>query len=405
MDFQSRVNSFRQGLKDQQDSYNSLAQTASQYGRSVIPDKVAKHFQFMEQTGGMITGASAGLHGAVGLGKKIMKYRRDKIAKNNPTGNNKGQQQKEQTSKLEDESATKGQGAKPAGQDDSTAQGANPVKDPSASGEVGAQENLQKKGRRANEDDDDGDAGGGGGGGGAADSKPIPKGKGKLQTQGDEEPQFDERDFGGSDEDALTASLRGQGGTDLFQQASTRGLGAGDSATRVEQQTPPASQSTAKSSGGSADDDTEGGGTSEFSKAPLEDKGTLDTFKPQPAEVDADSGGIIDTIKGAAQKAGKFAGDAADAAGAAKDYVGGVLKSGAEKIVGEVGAEGLAEAVPIFGELFGLGMLIHGLIKAHKHEENAPPPQLTAANAEATQQSGGFSSTMLKGQSVAPTIV
>ena len=50
MDFQSRINQFRQGLKDQQDSYNSLAQSSAQYGRSIIPDKVAQHLTYMKHS-------------------------------------------------------------------------------------------------------------------------------------------------------------------------------------------------------------------------------------------------------------------------------------------------------------------------------------------------------------------
>ena len=49
MDFQSRINQFRQGLSDQQSSYNSMADNLSQFGRSVIPDKVAQHLQYTEQ--------------------------------------------------------------------------------------------------------------------------------------------------------------------------------------------------------------------------------------------------------------------------------------------------------------------------------------------------------------------
>ena len=50
-------------------------------------------------------------------------------------------------------------------------------------------------------------------------------------------------------------------------------------------------------------------------------------------------------------------------------------------------------------------MLIHGIVKAHKNEENGGGPKLSAPNQEATEQAGGFASDMLKGASGAPTIV
>jgi hypothetical protein len=101
-----------------------------------------------------------------------------------------------------------------------------------------------------------------------------------------------------------------------------------------------------------------------------------------------------------------------DLASGAKEFVSGAIdtaktavKSAATDVLGDVGAETLATGIPIIGELFGLGMLIHQIHKAHKHEENEGAPQLTAASAEPTEQTGGMSSVLFKGGSGAPQIV
>jgi len=99
--------------------------------------------------------------------------------------------------------------------------------------------------------------------------------------------------------------------------------------------------------------------------------------------------------------ASRFTGAVGDAVGVVKTG----LKDAVSSVVGEVGGEAIASTVPILGELVGLGLLIRSVIEHHKHEENAPPPKLTAPNPEATEQSGGFSDAMLKGSVQAPSIV
>ena len=83
MDFQNRINQFRQNMDDQQKSYNNLASTASNYGRTVVADQTAKHYAYMEQVSGMTTGGFALLHGTKSLAKRIQKYRANKQAKAN----------------------------------------------------------------------------------------------------------------------------------------------------------------------------------------------------------------------------------------------------------------------------------------------------------------------------------
>ena len=91
-----------------------------------------------------------------------------------------------------------------------------------------------------------------------------------------------------------------------------------------------------------------------------------------------------------------------DFVSAGKEAIGQGIKSAGSAIAGEAGeAIGAAalDVVPVLGEVAGLGMLISSIIKGHKHEENAPPPELTSSTAEATEQSGGFNTDMLKGAS------
>jgi len=83
MDFQNRINQFRQNMDDQQKSYNNLASTASNYGRTIVADQTAKHYAYMEQVSGMTTGGFALLHGTKSLAKRIQKYRKNKQAKAN----------------------------------------------------------------------------------------------------------------------------------------------------------------------------------------------------------------------------------------------------------------------------------------------------------------------------------
>ena len=367
-DFQSRINSFSQGLKDQQSSYNSLAQTTSQFGRSVIPDKVAKHLQFVEQTGGMILGGSAGLHGLIGVGKKIAKYQKAKTAKNQPTGKPKDDQSNQQKAKTDstDEQEAKSQ---TDSTDDPTNTGPTQSLKPSEAGEQGETGGegggkLQKSARRANQDDEEGGEGGEGGGGAAEGGGGAAA---KTAASGGEEGG------GAAAAPAKTVASGGEESGSAAGSGGASGSGAGGSA--------------AAKGGSSAEDQVtqmeKGGQDSEWG----------DTFMGGENTTSS----LGDTLT---EGASRISGAVGDAATFVKE---GAINIG-KKIVGDAAMDVAADAVPIVGELFGLGMLIDGIVKAHKHEENAPPPKLTAATPEAQEQSGGFSSDMLKTASIAPTI-
>ena len=423
MDFESRINQFRQGLKDQQDNYNGLAQSASQFGRSIIPDKVAQHLTYMEQVGGMITGASAGLHGAVEIGKKISKYRQAKKLKNNPTGQKPETQQGDQSTKSSQQGRQEVNEREAQSQaddtkvndsgDQTTVKGKPEAFDEGESGGIKAPKKY--------DDDDDGGGGaadddGGGGGGGAADDRgtapdtdaPI-KGKATEVETDDSGDAFTSKLFGAN---KGKNKARGQVDEDDFEpdggESGSLQIGGGADDRRMlntsDSTKPPSSSSTTDSTPSSSSSTNTGGNTNPTSDRPTNPSGTAEN------EAGADGDAISDSdftrnLLGDTDNLMPDLGDVADAVKSGVSAVGKKIAGGVADAVGEIGGEAVATAVPVLGELFGLGMLIRSVIEHHKHEENAPPPKLTAPNPEATEQSGGFSDTMLKGLSSAPSIV
>lgn len=402
MDFQSRINQFRQGLSDQQSSYNSMAANLSQFGRSAIPDKVAKHLAYTEQVGGIITGASAGVQGAKKLAKRLMKARAEKLAKNSPKGKSKaegeeGNQSQETTG--QEAQGQQGKAQSDQASDDTKGLGPNEEGDPSTAfqeGKSAAGAGDVKEGTGLKDDDaEDADAGGGGSGGGSGggpaepdpvDTRPPParaaqepskpiQGTPEEQATDDSGDSFANRLFGKGkqratqpdpedDSDLFNESLQGKGGAQV-RPTESGGQSGG--------------QSGGSSGGSSGGDDLAAG---------------------PAAQEEADEGsGFISRATGAL-------GDLKDTVSQGiKDTVGKVGAKIGEKVGLDITAEGVADTIPVIGELVGLGMLIHGIVKAHKHEENAGPPQLTAAKLMPTEQSGGFSTDMLKvGSMGAPEI-
>lgn len=337
MDFQSRINQFRQGLSDQQDSYNRAMGNLGQMGRTLIPnapDKVAEHYAYMEKTGGMITGASAGIHTVKNLGKRMLKARQQKQGQQN----NKPQEDKiDDESSLKEESQGEREAPKEVVQETSPEQ-----KELLSTGRI--EESFKKasggktgvSARRTDQEelsgDDAGAVKGSGGGGGMGEENPFE-----------------------------SNPATGKVGDAPVKQLDT----SGDSTTDISEIEP----AKGPPIGGSTPDELEEG-----AKAL---KGNLGTASDDTAS---------------------FASKASDLA----DTAGNVVKNAASKAasaVGDITMEGIADAVPVLGELAGLGMLIHGIVKAHKHEENAPPtaaPQLTASTGETREASGGFDSSMLK---------
>ena len=372
MDFQSRINQFRQGLQDQQDSYNKLAANMAQMGRSIIPDKVGAALEYREKIGGTITGVGFGAHGLVKLGKKIQAYRKKR---------NQIQQNR------------RGEGT---GEDDASQQGQRAVR------REAADTDTQLAGETAAREEEDQQA--------AAGNRPsaleqvrepgakteTPRGETQAESSGgdvgatvrdiNEEPAATEEDpFGGED---VSASIRRGGGSIFGDRPVTQPTGGEgedisdlDRLTNEEAQTlfdDPTPQAGVEERARTTQfvDEDEPAGTPARARLPQPDP------EPEP-DVDADAG------EGLLKRAGGFIGK----------QVGKVLGD----TVGEVAAEG----IPLIGELAGLGMLIHGIVKAHRHEENHPDAgkTLTAPNPEATEQTGGFTSQLLKGAQGLPGIV
>lgn len=348
-DFQSRINQFRQGLNDQQDNYNKLASNMSQMGRSLAPDKVAEHMEYVEKIGGSLTGAFAGAHATSKLYKKIQKARNARNARNqNQRGTeadgertSKAASQREQGQREATASEGKAQGEqadRTVKETDTTRQEEeDPFKDADDPTDLGARDVIgrEARGGKLGEAAKGLDEEGGGDYGAQAQSRVLNKGN-KLDIEG--EPDLFQ---------SLLAPKPAAVGPSVIKTETAQG---GNVNPKTD--TPSRPTATAEADPVIAE------------KAPLEDAGS----------------GLLSR---------------------AKDFIG-------KKVAGAVGedvAGGLAEGVPILGEMVGLGMLIHGIVKAHKHEENSGGPQLTAANKEATEQSGGYSTDMLKGSVGAPSIV
>jgi hypothetical protein len=361
MDFQSRINQFRQGLEDQQSSFNAMASSVGQMGRTVIPDRVAKHIAYMEQVGGMITGASAAIHGGIKMGKRVATARRARLAKQNPQMN-----------------ATK-QGEKVVDDDTQRAAAQKTVTETDP-------ENQVKAPTRPDEPSDI-----------AADAEGRAKG-GKLRAFANEdEPEEAEGAEGAAVEDTGTAIKEGAEGTKLFTPQGLDDARAGAKPPTINPE-----EFTKEAPTESAGSELVSPETSEALK-PIsieQDAGdkieqgakAFEGLKPNPV-------GTAEQVSSKVDDAATAVSDATDAAKAA----GTVAKNVAKGLAEDAGEALGAEAIPFLGEAVGLGMLIHGIIKAHKHEENAPPPQLTAATPEASEQAGGFTTDMLKGSS-APAI-
>ena len=457
MDFSSRMNQFRQGLQDQQDSYNSMASNLSQVGRTVIPDKVAKHIAYMEQVSGVLTGASAGLHGLGGVAKKIAKSRAARLEKNNLKSKPKTEAEDlaEQESKSTGSEATTSaqsriaEESKDASTEDKLGSADNVAEGNEAAAEAEGAAKGGKLGKAANEMDEEEetmpseavkDAPEPPSGAKPTDGFPeapkppmdvdaesamakevrlnparnpstladetgesvgdelFPKGaglstnnkgKGKAKATDDEEGGINEADEGEGDmEAAIKDSLNPQ--SQVRQPISSEGSGGG-------------------SGGGTAE---EGGSEGGSAGADAITKGTAGTSTENrlmaKGEDDVSSGEWGDNFMGS-EDTGMSLGDMASGArafvGGAIDTAKTAVKSAATDVLGDVGADAAMTGIPIIGELFGLGMLIHQIHKAHKHEENEGAPQLTAASAEPTEQTGGMSSVLFKGGSGAPQIV
>ena len=345
MDFQSRVNQFRSNMDDQQKSYNSMASSASNFGRTVLKDKVAEHYAYMEKVGGITTGAFAGAKGAKNMGQRIQKYRQSKTALQNNTKSSA------QSASSSEESSISSRASESSNQSTINSTNDTKVKAPDSldASEEYDSANSRARGGKIAEFANEGDEGGGSSSSFTA---------------------------GPATEDAMPkpATITGTDGQTTTLHPNIKNVGQGLDDSDIGQGTRSLEQTVSSNvvSGG--------------------------------ADLSEDAaGGILDTVRSGARAAAGAVGRASGAVSDTMDAVGTVVKQGVGKVIGEAGADLAADAVPFLGEAVGLGMLIANIVKAHKHEENAGPPKLSAASAEPTEQSGGMNTSMLK-MSEAPTI-
>jgi len=351
-DFQSRINSFRQGLSDQQDSWNKMATNMGAMGRSVLPDRVAQHIEYTEKIGGSITGVFAGLHGSKKVAQKVIKARKNRLARqNNQTPDDgstdpiKRQKQKattqEESNEGESDRAIQTQGDRQITESTRPESQVGKVEDPTDIGprDVIGRESRGGKPAQIVKDLDEEESN---------TPRPAPnKTAGTSQGESGPEPEQSLQDRIAT----LTNKKPITGEAQEVNIGASRNQGRGNLG-------PDATEDEPFSQGG----------------------------RILASESTEESGNILSR-----------------GVGAVKDAVASGVKKVGGKIAGAVGedvAGALGDAVPVVGELVGLGMLIRGLVRAHRHEENAPTPKLTASTPEATEQAGGFSASMLKGPSM-----
>jgi len=351
-DFQSRINSFRQGLSDQQSSFNNMATNIGSMGRSVLPDKVAQHIEYTEKIGGSITGVFAGLHGSKKVAQKVIKARKNRLARqNNQTPDDSGEKTitkqkvkattQEEGEQQESDRAIQTQGDRQITESTRPESQVGKVEDPTDLGvrDVVGRESRGGKPAQIVKDLDEEESN---------TPRPAPnKTAGTSQGESGPEPEQSLQDRIA----ALTNKKPITGEAQDVNIGATRNQGRGNLGPDATEDEP-------------------------FSQG----------SRILASESTEESGNILSRGIGAVKDA----------------VVSGVKKAGG-KIAGAVGedvAGAMSDAVPVVGELVGLGMLIRGLVRAHRHEENAPAPKLTAAAPEAIEQSGGFSSSMLKGPSM-----
>ena len=374
MDFQSRINQFRQGLQDQQDSYNKLAANMAQAGRTLLPDKIANHFEYVEKIGGAITGISAGLHGGVRLAKRIARSRGEKLTKSS----NSSQEPARQTSTTERqaetaEGQTQAETRERPIQEEEETERADQAQQVQETQEAAGQ---GQEGRERAEADEEAD-------------EPEEPARGGLSAE-------DVRDLTQEpDQSGLRAQAEVVGGDES-------GVGA-RVGTEAEAPRPAPQRSPATAEG------QEPVGT-EAEAAARETNPFTGEGEGQALSERATGGATQESVeeggRAFAEQAGKDFGGASE--GDLTDTAGKIAGKVAEKVGLKVGEDALgaaSEAIPFVGEMVGLGMLIHGLVKAHQHEENGGGPKLSAPNPEATEQAGGFATQVVKGASGAPSIV
>jgi len=402
MDFQSRINQFRQGLSDQQDNFDRLASNASQFGRTVLPDKVAQHYQYVEQVGGLTTGSFAAAHGGTALYKRVKKIRQQKQAKQN-NSQDPTEPQQQRAKSAENDASQQEQRRTIDETEDKPEAPQNP-----SEVEVAADAEGRAKGgkiaRSAEEAEGDDE-------GGAAPK--APKATKDAADPVEDEGAEEENPFSFFKQFPDEKPPKGPAPTvddEITPQSGSKVINQGTDDARIGPDTTPSApdpelrkapntaEERAKSTNNPATEGAnEGGGAGDLEESVLAAKKVV-------ASNIEDASGEASSMIGKGLQAASKVGDLVGG-DAGKEIAGKVATQVGEKVGGEALANVAADAIPILGEAVGLGTLIYGIVKAHRHEENNPGPQLSKANPEASEQTGGFEGDALKSLNVAPSVV
>ena len=344
--YQDKIDSFRDSLGQQAGAFDSASENAKRQIQSGLLDKVGKHAEYMSQVGGVIAGGSAGVHGGIKATKKV----------NDIYNNYKSKAR----SKISGEQPTEFSTPKNASVDKSI--GLNQAKatetdaKPVSSDIFGDRTTLDQV---------------------AGDLKKVGTDTpDTVKPEGVEKGWDDGGDFGFGDKtNPNKAPAQAPAQTDAQRQADF------DKSTSKMDETNPVGQST------------EDKLTSEGSGLTKSSDGSLRAGAEAPTTVE-------DSLKDSSDL-GDLAGKGADSLiTQTTEKVGSaVAKSGAMDIAEGVGGA-LAEGVPVVGELVGLGMLVHGLLQAHKQKQQADAdPEASAPVSQSKMDSGGFDPKALFGDS------
>jgi hypothetical protein len=445
-EYQARINAFRDNMASSSDAYNNAMANMKEFTQNALLDKVGAHAEYMAKVGGQVAAASAMVHGGIRGYKNIKKtydtYKSKQRAKQNGGSNQETktptQQSQDDTTGLNRQAAVESGPPKATEQEqpeaediaDATAKRQGPPKpepeeepaEPEASparpaapefeeafkGTSISDEALSRQDAAASnrlfDEADDIDAkvavsrqnqvaeefG-------ATDRQPIPdRFTGPRRNPDPERPVPSSEQAGGGamdirEPEPLTAADRsGTFGQELTSEETQKALKpiSLDLGEEGPVQGPADNLSARIEQGAKAFEGT----------------------KPTPVGTD-------DLVAGAKQDVGNVLEGNSDFIGAAKEGGESLIKEMTTRVgsavAKTVGSDALAaiggaaaEAVPIVGEIAGVGMLIHQLVKAHKEKQEAEQnPDKAVPVLEPQEEAGGFDPKALMGGSGSGTMM
>jgi len=458
-EYQARINAFRDNMASSSDAYNNAMANAKEVAQNALLDKVGAHAEYMAKVGGQVAAASAMVHGGVRGYKNIKKtydtYKSKQRAKQNGGGNQESktptQQSQDDTTGLNRQAATESGPAKPS---------EGPELDEDAEQLAGTQ--AKRQGPPKPEPEEGGDEGGGAVGRGEGDinqaiksntgnsmtneelsesikNQGFPKNAG--ESSADHIDRFANSDEGGparpaapsapepdirpaepagparpeparaappkeqlADPEVDDLGLKNIGG-DFGSGQTLGGKVVGESGGDVGQRitnigySPYDIEPAGGAARGAADDAIQAG------------RGTVDDA------IQAGKGTVENVVSAGKSQIGDVLQNSQDFMGAAREGGESMVKELATRVGSSVaktvGSDALAavggvaaEGIPIIGEIAGVGMLIHQLVKAHKEKTAAEQnPDKAVPVLEPQEEAGGFDPKALMGGSGSGTMM